>query len=293
MRGKRGRRFQTSLACRLIPAHAGKTQPSSPPRRKRAAHPRACGENDSQRGTCRVKWGSSPRMRGKPYQLVPQARGRGLIPAHAGKTNSRFPHFYDCPAHPRACGENGWSAINNRRRLGSSPRMRGKLPFVTARGAFTRLIPAHAGKTPDTQNGTCAVGAHPRACGENFLSIALSCRLRGSSPRMRGKRRGSGKTVGRRRLIPAHAGKTPTRRRTCLRLWAHPRACGENHRWGEVSGDVPGSSPRMRGKRSSPRPGWRHRGLIPAHAGKTSFRVECVPGDWAHPRACGENLCEQ
>ena len=45
----------------------------------------------------------------------------------------------------------------------------------------------------------------------------------------------------------------------------------------------------MRGKPRAPRRGSPADGLIPAHAGKTSFpRARRLAG-WAHPRACGEN----
>ena len=52
---------------------------------------------------------------------------------------------------------------------------------------------------------------------------------------------------------------------------------------------VPGSSPRMRGKRVCSVPiSWRL-GLIPAHAGKTVLFEVRAAAARAHPRACGEN----
>ena len=70
-------------------------------------------------------------------------------------------------------------------------------------------------------------------------------------------------------LIPAHAGKTVCGRVCGFRVWAHPRACGENDTGGAHAAGGKGSSPRMRGKRASVK---RHVDvfrLIPAHAGKT------------------------
>ncbi len=50
-----------------------------------------------------------------------------------------------------------------------------------------------------------------------------------------------------------------------------------------------GSSPRMRGKRHFATLIRFRRGLIPAHAGKTSLACGVGHVRWAHPRACGEN----
>ena len=111
----------------------------------------------------------------------------------------------------------------------------------------------------------------------------------GSSPRVRGKLQGDGVGVVSGRLIPARAGKTPVRRRRVARRPAHPRACGENARPTTSTAPPPGSSPRVRGKRRTRRPGRAVTGLIPARAGKTA---QCSPRGWdrwAHPRACGEN----
>ena len=56
---------------------------------------------------------------------------------------------------------------------------------------------------------------------------------------------------------------------------------------------LPGSSPRVRGKRCPI--AWRSLlgGLIPARAGKTRGRRHCGETWSAHPRACGENLLDE
>ena len=73
----------------LIPAHAGKTEHANGDRRRRRAHPRACGENIHDRRNDRGERGSSPRMRGKPDVMIEAPSYLGLIPAHAGKTHYR------------------------------------------------------------------------------------------------------------------------------------------------------------------------------------------------------------
>ena len=70
---------------------------------------------------------------------------------------------------------------------------------------------------------------------------------------------------------------------------AHPRAGGENDPYEAFTRMSEGSSPRGRGKRSSPVPRPRCARLIPARAGKTSPRRTRRVARWAHPRAGGEN----
>ena len=90
-------------------------------------------------------------------------------------------------------------------------------------------------------------------------------------------------------LIPAHAGKTPTRVRIATWRWAHPRSRGENSNRGCSTVDQKGSSPLTRGKRPRQCGGAHDCGLIPAHAGKTTGRPACRSVRWAHPRSRGEN----
>ena len=228
-------------------------------------------------------------MRGKRVLQRCEVHNDGLIPAHAGKTSQRLPRPCSRPAHPRACGENICPTEWHHTSKGSSPRMRGKLAQYLGLTTGSGLIPAHAGKTGGTASIAPKKWAHPRACGENDALAVKDTYVRGSSPRMRGKRARCTQRFERRRLIPAHAGKTPTRRTKDYLAWAHPRACGENIAVGDVFGQSGGSSPRMRGKRLSAPTPVHESGLIPAHAGKTANVHDRPQGNRAHPRACGEN----
>ena len=233
--------------------------------------------------------GSSPRMRGKREHRYRSTRDQRLIPAHAGKTL-----IFRCPststqAHPRACGENPLVCRKDRERVGSSPRMRGKLVGALVGAYWGRLIPAHAGKTKRRALQSVSRRAHPRACGENALAVITISLTGGSSPRMRGKRFDAGKQRRRAGLIPAHAGKTRCAYAEGGHVWAHPRACGENARFELTGVSDGGSSPRMRGKLRIGRCSCESPGLIPAHAGKTSPQPRAAARMRAHPRACGEN----
>ena len=107
---------------------------------------------------------------------------------------------------------------------------------------------------------------------------------------MRGKRGHASSLGGRRRNIPAYAGKTKTDWVRQGGNVEHPRVCGENPRVGVGEGLGDGTSPRMRGKLSSASGSGSAGGNIPAYAGKT---VGAEDGDEfaeEHPRVCGENL---
>ena len=186
-RGKRGRWPHKESCAGLIPAHAGKTtQPSSPLRIARA-HPRSRGENAASGWALRPWAGSSPLTRGKHVNSELCPHGRGLIPAHAGKTYSQpWPPSHPW-AHPRSRGENvGQSQVLDLIG-GSSPLTRGKLLRRDYRRHVRGLIPAHAGKTWPRPLSSRARPAHPRSRGENEAMAESMRRTRGSSPLTRGK----------------------------------------------------------------------------------------------------------
>ena len=152
-----------------------------------------------------------------------------------------------------------------------------------------RLIPAHAGKTVESQVSDLLREAHPRSRGENPKWLQTNFTRLGSSPLTRGKRAGTARGRAGFGLIPAHAGKTSKAGQRRSWVWAHPRSRGENVFEPLQATRRVGSSPLTRGKRHYPR--YRHMawGLIPAHAGKTRRCPRSIPCHRAHPRSRGEN----
>ena len=152
---------------------------------------------------------------------------------------------------------------------GSSPLTRGKHRRNRGRSRSPGLIPAHAGKTRNFNAAQILHGAHPRSRGENSNPAGKVNDCPGSSPLTRGKR--SEAILGQiaERLIPAHAGKTPSMVASIVSRRAHPRSRGENAVDGGIHRVAAGSSPLTRGKRLSAFIGSDTLGLIPAHAGKT------------------------
>ena len=166
--------------------------------------------------------GSSPRGRGKRCPATAIRRDRRLIPAWAGKTAVGPVRGVGCQAHPRVGGENALRNLSEDDSGGSSPRGRGKQHAQITLQEFQRLIPAWAGKTAWRGQGDVRPEAHPRVGGENGWWASDDNTRRGSSPRGRGKLTLRPAAAGRRRLIPAWAGKTAPVTDRRPRWGAHP-----------------------------------------------------------------------
>ena len=106
---------------------------------------------------------------------------------------------------------------------------------------------------------------------------------------MRGKLRHRHRQHAGRRIIPARAGQTAGHSRIGAPCTDHPRACGANCGIDIANTQADGSSPRVRGKRSSSSLSARRSRIIPARAGQTSCSVLQVNRRADHPRACGAN----
>ena len=227
----RGKPFAGSgamVGVRLIPAHAGKTSPCQRRAWPQPAHPRSRGENSEPLSCAPLIHGSSPLTRGKLRRPAQQLRPARLIPAHAGKTAGSLSAHHPRTAHPRSRGENVGAHRPGEPVGGSSPLTRGKL------GGGRRRLHRSA--------------AHPRSRGENVKRTLVDWTLAGSSPLTRGKRDRARRRARHRRLIPAHAGKTPCSKARSASPPAHPRSRGENDEVvaGQLHGG--GSSPLTRGK---------------------------------------------
>ena len=133
----------------------------------RGAHPRSRGENSNGEAGLMRRLGSSPLTRGKPDRPAAASFGRGLIPAHAGKTGSAAHSCAALRAHPRSRGENVATTYTVGARRGSSPLTRGKQPHLRV--------------------GARGHRAHPRSRGENGLATDARLESLGSSPLTRGK----------------------------------------------------------------------------------------------------------
>ena len=190
MRGKPRSSTRRSPTPRIIPAHAGQTSDYFSSEIISSDHPRACGANLIVFGVVHTHLGSSPRMRGKLEVKEFKSTATRIIPAHAGQTSTLGMTVVRPSDHPRACGANFATLVGSQLQNGSSPRMRGKRCVGRVQHPWPRIIPAHAGQT-DLDKFYGDVNAdHPRACGANPCRPPIRWMNTGSSPRMRGKRRG-------------------------------------------------------------------------------------------------------
>ncbi len=186
-RGKHPALSPLMRGCRLIPAHAGKTDCRSARGSGVRAHPRSRGENASMRMDVSSELGSSPLTRGKPTSIQAVPRETRLIPAHAGKTGASIKEGLGSAAHPRSRGENAACLEDAPCVGGSSPLTRGKPGLRVVYLPGPRLIPAHAGKTAVAHMHAQVRQAHPRSRGENCLALEVGREFAGSSPLTRGK----------------------------------------------------------------------------------------------------------
>ena len=153
------------------------------------------------------------------------------------------------------------------------------------------IIPAHAGKRDRANWNYLAAKDHPRSCGEKFRCSNWTPPYVGSSPLMRGKALRDADFAALIGIIPAHAGKRRGRGQPRPLWWDHPRSCGEKSAGARPASIQTGSSPLMRGKESAMVSRYAEKGIIPAHAGKSSLACCNLLGNEDHPRSCGEKAC--
>ena len=254
----------------IIPADAGSTHPEA-----------------SFTGT---RAGSSPQMRGA-RALTERATDRwGIIPADAGSTIRLPVRQSQRKDHPRRCGEHliGLGVVHGV--TGSSPQMRGAQDEAWELWDEMRIIPADAGSTTEYLEAISGDKDHPRRCGEHVPLYLPLLRLAGSSPQMRGARRGCVWDDVFARIIPADAGSTVHGGVELVPTTDHPRRCGEHGTLQNLRTVLAGSSPQMRGAPDPGRICGPGRGIIPADAGSTCSSTGSAGANADHPRRCGEHI---
>ena len=89
---------------------------------------------------------SPPRVRGKVCHTMAEAKGLGITPAYAGKSDPEKQPGAARWDHPRVCGEKKRLQPTITAQPGSPPRMRGKGAQYLHYGLPCRITPAYAGK---------------------------------------------------------------------------------------------------------------------------------------------------
>ena len=151
VRGEVARGVRALLERGIIPAGAGRRGHVEPHQSTNRDHPRGCGEKSCCRKTSTSARGSSPRVRGEVRILSTTAVSIGIIPAGAGRRASSIQATAFPRDHPRGCGEKGRAAWMSAQKRGSSPRVRGEGVETPAWMACMGIIPAGAGRRPDSR----------------------------------------------------------------------------------------------------------------------------------------------
>ena len=131
--------------------------------------------------------------------------------------------------------------------VGSSPLTRGTPPRRICEPRRPRFIPAYAGNSSSISTELKGAAVHPRLRGELGQTISSGCIPSGSSPLTRGTRAVSRPLHGFSRFIPAYAGNSYPRRRSCHLTAVHPRLRGELSLLTVLRVFDDGSSPLTRG----------------------------------------------
>ncbi len=220
--------------------------------------------------------------------MRPTAEFPRFIPACAG--NARYAPCRPPPApvHPRVCGERPCRPLQQARRSGSSPRVRGTLYDWEAGEQGDRFIPACAGNAAAIPTTRPRSSVHPRVCGERSSRAGTKRNMRGSSPRVRGTQAEEPRKESRIRFIPACAGNASQPPLILHDTPVHPRVCGERFVSLSDAAAAFGSSPRVRGtpfRTSSQLVAER---FIPACAGNALSPAATGALPPVHPRVCGE-----
>ena len=195
-----------------------------------------------------------PRVRGEGLR-VELADGTlgGNIPACAGK--ARLPAFPPAQRRklPRVRGEGAIACISAGTDTETSPRARGRLLGIPQAQILWGNIPACAGKarSRDTTGRRC--WKHPHVRGEGFFFFVTGYQLAETSPRARGRPASGRPGLPHRRNIPACAGKAILERTGRIDAGKHPRVRGEGIVAFAMMGFGMETSPRARGRPSSPR----------------------------------------
>jgi len=255
-----------------------------------SAHPHACGDDLLRAHVKRQTAGSPPRVWGR--HALPQALGTDarLTPTRVGTTWTPRGSRSRPSAHPHACGDDVYNAIQEQLARGSPPRVWGRLQPLDVPGNGVRLTPTRVGTTLTGFSRASRRAAHPHACGDDGHALVERFGHYGSPPRVWGRRAHVLGLDGAGRLTPTRVGTTPRRSSSASTWPAHPHACGDDEVHGAFDTLDAGSPPRVWGRRLRHRQRRRADRLTPTRVGTTR---PCRPRSRAraaHPHACGDDL---
>ena len=171
--------------------------------------------------------------------------------------------------------------------MGLSPRVRGNRCRIARPAEPTRSIPACAGEPRNAPESSRVRQVYPRVCGGTTLTMKVSRKRTGLSPRVRGNP--GGRHTGRKykRSIPACAGEPPKGLCPAKLSPVYPRVCGGTRARPADRKPQIGLSPRVRGNPAGDEADDLCPRSIPACAGEPRVVNSTVITGPVYPRVCG------
>ena len=137
--------------------------------------------------------------------------------------------------HPRVCGKDFVSFLKTYPQPGSPPRVR-EGPYISNFLSFHfRITPACAGRTIKASRCQLYHQDHPRVCGKDRLDGFKAVNEMGSPPHMREGRIIYPQIFEINRITPACAGRTRKIIEEKSYWRDHPRVCGKDHHFPQLS----------------------------------------------------------
>ena len=133
-----------------------------------------------------ISIGSPPRVRGTASNSHLRYRRHRITPACAGNRRPAACIARSPWDHPRVCGEQPFSSCQANATIGSPPRVRGTDTHIVIRLRKSRITPACAGNSAESERLEALYEDHPRVCGEQPRRRSSPCACCGSPPRVRG-----------------------------------------------------------------------------------------------------------
>ena len=135
------------MGCRFTPTCVGKTLRDMPISSLPTVHPHVCGENILAPVTASALIGSPPRVWGKHIVNNAIETAQRFTPTCVGKTQKPTWKSLSIPVHPHVCGENIDAIEQKEKKVGSPPRVWGKLWQPLQAIVAARFTPTCVGKT--------------------------------------------------------------------------------------------------------------------------------------------------
>ena len=274
----------------IISACAEQTNPFHVKRLSARDHLRVCGADAFQVGAHAPQQGSSPRVRSRHVFHRASGRTLGIISACAEQTRGLTPTTPWSRDHLRVCGADTLVLEKQRATIGSSPRVRSRLPCPVRPERGCGIISACAEQTDRAQPERHEPKDHLRVCGADVHRAAPIPYDEGSSPRVRSRPARRGEAAAGRGIISACAEQTLSCSLTGSGSWDHLRVCGADFRDARTCWRMSGSSPRVRSRPRSPPWPRAPPGIISACAEQTTGRNIPEKKDRDHLRVCGADL---